>query len=224
MSCQLWLQKGWQEFAEYYHINVGHMLLFNHHRKFTFHVRIFNRSSCEINYFTLKKELGTEKEINQNVLQVMEGSRLYYHKLTDSKIHFKLSFRISRVPRKIRHSFLLGHDKSYMLRISGIGNASHLRILNIIVLFRSCHIISFYIILIFCYIACQVKCTDYVTSGRLGTNWKKFSDDNHLKVGDVCVFELVNETKKELKVTIIRNTPTCTAQYFMCLYRVQLSI
>ncbi|KAI3503137.1 hypothetical protein L1887_31573 [Cichorium endivia] len=50
-----------------------------------------------------------------------------------------------------------------------------------------------------------IKCRDCETCGKLfGGNWKKFRDENHLDVGDVCVLELMNETNKVLKVTIFR--------------------
>lgn len=31
--------------------------------------------------------------------------------------------------------------------------------------------------------------------GRINTGWKEFVQDNGLKVGDVCVFELIPSTK-----------------------------
>ncbi|KAI3503148.1 hypothetical protein L1887_31584 [Cichorium endivia] len=50
-----------------------------------------------------------------------------------------------------------------------------------------------------------VMCRDYNTYGKLcGDNWRKFYDENNLGAGDVCVFELINEMKKVLKVTIFR--------------------
>ncbi|KAI3503147.1 hypothetical protein L1887_31583 [Cichorium endivia] len=62
---KLWLQQGWPEFAEHYRLKSGHLLLFNHLSKSVFHVRIFDQSSCEINYPPPEKSLKWEKEIGR---------------------------------------------------------------------------------------------------------------------------------------------------------------
>ena len=52
-----------------------------------------------------------------------------------------------------------------------------------------------------------IECRNYKTYGKLhGANLKKFRDDNHVGVGDVCVFELINEIENVLKVTIFRDS------------------
>ncbi|KAJ9564418.1 hypothetical protein OSB04_000384 [Centaurea solstitialis] len=50
-----------------------------------------------------------------------------------------------------------------------------------------------------------IECRNYKTFGKLyGDNLKKFYDDNHVGVGNVCVFQLIDEIEKVLKVTISR--------------------
>ncbi|XP_065864238.1 B3 domain-containing transcription factor VRN1-like [Euphorbia lathyris] len=39
---------------------------------------------------------------------------------------------------------------------------------------------------------------------RMCSGWRKFVDDNHLEVGDVCVFEVINHNATKLKVVISR--------------------
>ncbi|KAK2966550.1 hypothetical protein RJ640_014519 [Escallonia rubra] len=51
---------------------------------------------------------------------------------------------------------------------------------------------------------CLVKCTISAHNAKFGTGWKQFATDNNLAVGDVCVFELINDIKKVLKVVIFR--------------------
>ncbi|KDP44973.1 hypothetical protein JCGZ_01473 [Jatropha curcas] len=43
------------------------------------------------------------------------------------------------------------------------------------------------------------------TSAKLLNGWKKFAQENHLEVGDVCAFELINQTKITFKITIFRH-------------------
>lgn len=44
------LWKGWQEFAEYYSIGHGHLIVFKYKGNSTFCVIIFNKSASEIDY------------------------------------------------------------------------------------------------------------------------------------------------------------------------------
>ncbi|KAI3699636.1 hypothetical protein L2E82_44060 [Cichorium intybus] len=63
---ELWLQKGWPEFADHYSLKSGYLLVFDHHGKSVFHVRIFDRSKCEIDYapsvFQETEEPATEDD------------------------------------------------------------------------------------------------------------------------------------------------------------------
>ncbi|KAK7256211.1 hypothetical protein RIF29_29649 [Crotalaria pallida] len=44
------------------------------------------------------------------------------------------------------------------------------------------------------------------TKVEISAGWKPFAMDNNLKVGDVCIFELIDRTKLTFKVFIIRET------------------
>ncbi|XP_061358912.1 B3 domain-containing transcription factor VRN1-like [Gastrolobium bilobum] len=46
----IWLQKGWKEFSTYYSLDHGHMVLFEYKHTSHFDVRIFDKSTLEINY------------------------------------------------------------------------------------------------------------------------------------------------------------------------------
>lgn len=50
-------------------------------------------------------------------------------------------------------------------------------------------------------------------SRLLKEGWKKFAEDNNLKVGDTCVFQLIDESKKSFKVSILKadsvSHPSC---------------
>ncbi|KAJ4823545.1 hypothetical protein Tsubulata_016976 [Turnera subulata] len=49
-GAEIWLQNGWKEFAEYYSLTYGHLLLFQYKRNHDFHVLIFDSSATEIEY------------------------------------------------------------------------------------------------------------------------------------------------------------------------------
>ncbi|KAJ4843262.1 hypothetical protein Tsubulata_009865 [Turnera subulata] len=47
---EIWLQNGWKEFADYYSVTYGHLLLFQYKGNHDLHVRIFDTSATEIEY------------------------------------------------------------------------------------------------------------------------------------------------------------------------------
>ncbi|KAL8046921.1 hypothetical protein ABFS82_08G210600 [Erythranthe guttata] len=49
-----------------------------------------------------------------------------------------------------------------------------------------------------------VKCTIYKLSAKINSGWRNFVKDNRLKVGDVCIFQVINTTRLLLEVTIFR--------------------
>ncbi|XP_061345823.1 putative B3 domain-containing protein Os04g0346900 [Gastrolobium bilobum] len=46
----IWLQRGWKEFATYYSLDHGHMVLFEYKQTCHFEVHIFDKSTLEIQY------------------------------------------------------------------------------------------------------------------------------------------------------------------------------
>ena len=47
---EVWLQKGWREFAEYYSLKLGYLVVFRYEENSHFHVLIFDPSATEIDY------------------------------------------------------------------------------------------------------------------------------------------------------------------------------
>ncbi|CAL0318551.1 unnamed protein product [Lupinus luteus] len=65
----IWFQKGWKEFATYYSIDYGYLLLFKYEETSHFNVHIFDMSSLEINY----PFHGIQHEKN-NLEQILDDS------------------------------------------------------------------------------------------------------------------------------------------------------
>lgn len=49
-----------------------------------------------------------------------------------------------------------------------------------------------------------MKCISNRNSSRLSAGWYQFVRDRALKVGDVCVFELIDRNDAVMKVSIFR--------------------
>nr|XP_043628603.1 B3 domain-containing protein REM9-like isoform X2 [Erigeron canadensis] len=179
----LWLQKGWPEFAEHYHLKIGYLLLFNHQESSIFHVRIFNQTSCEITYFPQEIDqsmhTGDTEVLNtpaksQNS-EVDRSDNPFFSAKMPPSYHSSLGMY---VPFKFCTRYLTC-GKEYVdcvLHMPEVGNWG------------------------------PIPCKMYKQKhGKLyGPNWKKFSNENHLVPGDVCLLELISESEKVLKVTITR--------------------
>lgn len=52
MKCDgnVWLQKGWQEFMEYYSLKMGNFLVFRYEGYSHFYILVFDESATEIDY------------------------------------------------------------------------------------------------------------------------------------------------------------------------------
>ncbi|EEF30085.1 conserved hypothetical protein [Ricinus communis] len=56
----------------------------------------------------------------------------------------------------------------------------------------------------------KIRRTHGTTRTRLFHGWKKFAQDNHLEIGDVCIFELINRTKTAFKHVPVKSMVKCT--------------
>ncbi|KAK8331909.1 hypothetical protein V6Z12_A10G105600 [Gossypium hirsutum] len=59
---KMWLQDGWQNFAEHYSVEPGHFLVFRYEGHCHFHVIIFDRTATEIEYPDVNDNEGTQKQ------------------------------------------------------------------------------------------------------------------------------------------------------------------
>ncbi|KAL5557174.1 hypothetical protein UlMin_039410 [Ulmus minor] len=68
--------KGWKEFADYYSLQVGHMLVFRYDLKSRFHVFIFDKSTSEIDYPTnsirFRKPNIKEKIPDEDFVEILD--------------------------------------------------------------------------------------------------------------------------------------------------------
>ncbi|XP_071711456.1 B3 domain-containing protein REM9-like [Rutidosis leptorrhynchoides] len=195
----LLLQKGWPEFAEHYGIKTGHFLLFEHQGSSNFHIRIFDQNSCEITYVPFVNS-HLEKEIDQPVLQTNSNVQETKGEAVNTELALKSRSKSKAFKSDNRfYSVILSASN---LKSNGLylPNAFCRRCLTGENKSGDCML--------------QtpdgknwglIQCSEYDSFGRLsGKNWKKFCHEEHLGVGDVCTFELINEVEKVLKVTIVR--------------------
>ncbi|XVF17771.1 hypothetical protein REPUB_Repub10bG0152200 [Reevesia pubescens] len=66
---KIWLQNGWQKFAEHYSLEFGHFLVFRYEGNCHFHVLIFDKSASEIAY----PYLNNNEDIQQQEVKIKES-------------------------------------------------------------------------------------------------------------------------------------------------------
>ncbi|CAJ1932451.1 unnamed protein product [Sphenostylis stenocarpa] len=64
---EIWFEKGWKEFATYYSLGHGHLLLFEYERTSHLDVHIFDNSAVEIDYPSLFTHDNPHQIINDSV-------------------------------------------------------------------------------------------------------------------------------------------------------------
>ncbi|MCL7044839.1 hypothetical protein MKW94_007009 [Papaver nudicaule] len=222
---EIYFQSGWQAFMEYFSIGVAHFLIFRYEGDSHFHVSICDMTACEIDYPCLGEDVDEshpervsagEKDHSMENMDVPFGCATRrtahtaanragpsckrnrcedYHKAGDSVkrnkpdgfgenvckpwvFRFKRQLRL-HVPCEFTRSFLKEAGDNFVTLKDSTGRQWHVG-----------YTIS----------AFKNKAIFY-------KGWHDFVLENHLKVGDACVFELVGIDNLEMKVNIIRVSP-----------------
>nr|XP_043633513.1 B3 domain-containing transcription factor VRN1-like [Erigeron canadensis] len=220
---EIWLKKGWGEFVEHYGIKFGHLLMFKYEGCSIFGVVIFSSNASEIEY--------PEKNINGNKKYVKEDTRnsqvscgeLKTVKSEDEtwsedqqgdegecskKMERKKNMEDGRKAlekakanfKSAKPFFIVYMQKSYVTK-SGVYVPADFRMKK----WRG------YTNGLKCLLQLKndgtLKTWEVIAdNGCLGIgDWLMFVEENAIKVGDVCVFELLHKHHNVFGVTIFRS-------------------
>ncbi|XP_020231108.1 B3 domain-containing transcription factor VRN1 isoform X2 [Cajanus cajan] len=222
---EICLQKGWKEFATFYSLDHGHLLLFEYKGTSHFDVHIFDNSALEIDYpshngkdnitveyveifddqktrvkSTLSSPQPCKKmktSITTNVERSTNGVNLHQRvqtrstssqkaKLDEDEIKMvqltSTSLNKATAVRSEHPSFKLvmkpPYINGYYLDIPPQFSKQYLKKTHAVVLLRVLDGRSWPVI---------------YSAPRINGGWQKFALENNLNVGDVCVFELIQE-------------------------------
>ncbi|PIA56140.1 hypothetical protein AQUCO_00700471v1 [Aquilegia coerulea] len=198
---QIMFHNGWQEFVDYYSISTGHFLVFKYIGNSTFRVFIFDTTCSEIGYpnnVDNLKEPNCGEEIEDKRLC---NSHCDANGINSSKKQEEFAVIPSvkgHSPTKTpvtRKSALVGKQKDGVRSFRVVIKASYLGYLRI-----PTHFTKRYLTDSLRNLTLEVSeghrwlvgCILYRGHGiRLSKGWKMFVKENSLKVGDVCVFEMI---------------------------------
>lgn len=105
---KVWLQKGWQEFMEYYSLKLGHLLVFRYEGNSHFYILVFDESATEIDYPS-SSSLGEGENLDGELLV----SRM---EQTDSDSHGQILDDFPTLPKTRKKSQLPSPQPHKMMR------------------------------------------------------------------------------------------------------------
>ncbi|WOG84889.1 hypothetical protein DCAR_0104074 [Daucus carota subsp. sativus] len=213
---KVWLQNGWPEFAKFYSIGFGYLLVFEYQEDSKFKVLIFDPSASEIDYpancsttlefvKSTKVEKKRENEFNisddSDEISPRKRTRASYSCIANS--NGKSACNVKKDPalaaakdfKSEKPYFIVSMTPSHIKGSSGMHITKTFEevykkwMKNVEVILevggKTWPVFSYF------------NLSNDRCAFRHG--WADFARDNSLKVGDVCVFELINPSKKLLK-------------------------
>ncbi|KAK1369128.1 hypothetical protein POM88_035220 [Heracleum sosnowskyi] len=232
---EVWLQNGWPEFAKFYSISFGYLLVFEYKGDAKFEVLIFDPSAVEIDYpltcsasldfvksiQVKKKEIDLNDATHSEAIRPRKKTRsssalveLCHNeqKLGNVKVNVNgksacngegnRALVLAKAFKSEKPFFILSVQPSY------VDGNSHV---HVPVAFREVYTKWMNNVEVNLKVGSRTwPVYSHLNLKRkrclLGSGWAGFSHDNSLKVGDACVFELINPTTKLFKVFKFRAT------------------
>ncbi|XP_074319040.1 B3 domain-containing transcription factor VRN1-like [Silene latifolia] len=209
-----WFKDGWHEFVNYYSICHGHFLMFTYRGMSQFNMFIFDMTACEIEYPLDPQDTEVGKTVSEThtktnscspscsskengMLALVEQYKRKFGTVTRMDIR-KInsyqfenpSFTVLVQPSYVRYMFYVcvpvKFAEKYLIKTRGSctlqnanGDTWPIR--------------------------CEGNTPKFM---KLSAGWRKYALDNNLRVGDICVFELINVAKRLFQVEIIRCSST----------------
>ncbi|XP_038722801.1 B3 domain-containing transcription factor VRN1-like [Tripterygium wilfordii] len=269
----VWFQNGWQEFVEYYSLEYGHLLVFEHHGGSSFRVFIYDQSCTEIQYPTIcsmePKQAGEQRESVEeraeddsrarktSSLPFSSGHKKARNDLTSQRKsvstpppNFRKIDSASKIPEEfvgvqpssqkeiaastsrmtswktkvvkraqrltcqkqseaLQRAPCLRSEHPHFMRVMRKSYVSPTVGLPIPAKFGRKYIGKRHSDVYLCVSDGRKWLTKYKRNanqsiGRLISGWERFVHDNILRVGDVCVFKLIDISEIKLRVCIFR--------------------
>ncbi|XP_050210528.1 B3 domain-containing transcription factor VRN1-like [Mercurialis annua] len=228
---EIWFQEGWPEFVKFYSIAYGFFLVFEcTQTNSEFNVIIFDKSALEIDYpLGISNRNNQKSNREQEIRQETEilnpkpkgKSPILFPQPPNKKIRLKES-------TGNRAQTLTPQEKAEAIKRAASDFKSENPYFMVVMQPSFLHCGDNYRLSIPASFVKEyfhkkqgsamlstidgnlwaVEYNHYVSSGfwvaKINRGWKEFAIGNHLEIGDVCVFELIDDTNTTLKVAIFR--------------------
>ncbi|XP_059431923.1 B3 domain-containing protein Os01g0723500-like isoform X2 [Corylus avellana] len=195
----IYLQDGWKHYFEDHSLGGNEFLLFKYNGELCFDVIIFGKDGCERVYGSLIRtnhETASSSGAGRPRKTSLRSNLL--HESKPSKDTPERS-KVSKMAESFASDFpyfkscmaKYNVDKVFILRLPALFAREHLPQCTTTIVLRNSEGRSW-----------KVKYVSTEKSYALSQGWAVFVRDNKLKIGDICIFELL--AKKEIRVHIFR--------------------
>ncbi|KAI3857051.1 hypothetical protein MKX03_015423 [Papaver bracteatum] len=223
----IFFENGWPEFMEFYSICVGYVILFRYDGNSEFQVYIFGKDATEIDYPThidntthsgstqsnYEPSMSNESSLNQTA---EPGKSLIVKfiftcvKSRKQKWVIPTRFHTKGFRAALEAAEAFKSENPFFKVILRAYNI--IRVVKVPIVFANSYLRGKTRMVITLRISdgktWEVGCISRLAESTLSKGWYKFVADNHLKEGDVCVFELVDRKKIEMIVHIFGQQKT----------------
>ncbi|XP_047312794.1 B3 domain-containing transcription factor VRN1-like [Impatiens glandulifera] len=221
-SCgEVWMESGWRKFTNYYSIRYGHFLVFRYDGNSVFYVMILdNENALEIEYPIVERS----SERNDIIMIDDHDESMDFHHCRSSSIeedmnqeHYEedtLAAEVQQQSKTTRSTTIdnmtaLGRAEAFkspypMFIVAMKPSYLNYRGLHVPVGFAKKYFSKPALIILS---VSDGRTWSLNCSGNdhLSIRWSPFAQDNNLKLGDVCAFELIERgCRPKLKVTVFR--------------------
>ncbi|KAJ7982710.1 B3 domain-containing protein [Quillaja saponaria] len=182
-----WFRDGWHEFVNYYSVGVKYMILFVYGGNSQFQASMTDHQTCTQIHFhpyndqSTHEEENDEENIEETIISDDEDSN-------DTSTWSKLNENVISKPANPSFEVKLVYD--YFVYLNADFASKYLNTQQEHIKLQMD--------------GKQWPASLYVASSgkKIGRGWKTFAHDNNLKIGDVCVFELINRKEIVLEVKV----------------------
>lgn len=189
----IYFVKGWQEFVKHHSLGEAEFLLFTYNGDMYFDVAIYEKNGCKKNY----QSVGTSHQ--ESACYFTSSFPFFKHEIKDYNVGtrcilVRCSSLIFRTIFPCTYkSIFLDLIKNFSLFLQLIPKAFsriHLPMSRQTMILRNSKGI------------CWSANMSLTSSNQLSLfgGWKAFSDDNSIKKGDVCIFELVEKNIMQVHI------------------------
>ncbi|XP_059431897.1 B3 domain-containing protein Os01g0723500-like isoform X1 [Corylus avellana] len=195
----IYLQDGWKHYFEDHSLGGNEFLLFKYNGELCFDVIIFGKDGCERVYGSLIRT--NHETASSSGAGRPRKTSLRSHLLHESKPSKDTPERskVSKMAESFASDFpyfkscmaKYNVDKVFILTLPALFAREHLPQCTTTIVLRNSEDRSW-----------KVKYVSTEKSYALSQGWAVFVRDNKLKIGDICIFELL--AKKEIRVHIFR--------------------
>ncbi|KAF2318763.1 hypothetical protein GH714_010529 [Hevea brasiliensis] len=226
---EIWLKNGWQEFVEVCFLALGSFIIFEYEKNCLFNVIIIDKSALEIDYpFSITDGENGEPNLEQEFPEPEIGENendvsILGHSFPSPKTKDKSPLQFPQPHKKMEvenptentNAQLptgkfggLSNEKKTLdgavarrrpLTAEEKANAFHRASTN----FKSGN--PYFMVAMPPLFLHSLEYSGNKLSARITHGWREFARENHLEVGDVCVFELTNRIEIILKVVIFQH-------------------